>query len=125
PEAPRPGTFKSFPGRLIAADRVAAFREAIVAAKGDGARTLGVEELRGGKWYVWTHTGPFEGLANAWELAMKGASKAGGMDGERSMPYEVYLKDCDEQTAPADYVTEIWIPLKNRTYFGYFMSFIL
>ncbi|KAJ3120739.1 hypothetical protein HK101_006886, partial [Irineochytrium annulatum] len=61
PEAPRPGTFKSFPGRLISADRVAAFREAIAAAKGDGARTLGVEELRGGKWYVWTHTGPFEG----------------------------------------------------------------
>lgn len=67
-------------------------------------------QLPGGRHAVLTLKGPYSGLQAAWDHLYGTALPQSGEVPADSPPFEVYLND-PSQTAPADLVTEIHVPL--------------
>lgn len=71
-------------------------------------------EVAGGEFAVLTHVGPYAQLCFAYQwLYGEWLPKSGRETGEAPV-FEVYLND-PRETAPADLVTEIWLPLKAKS----------
>jgi AraC family transcriptional regulator len=71
-------------------------------------------EVVGGEFAVLTHVGPYAQLCFAYQwLYGEWLPKSGRETGEAPV-FEVYLND-PRETAPADLVTEIWLPLKGKS----------
>lgn len=67
--------------------------------------------LGAGKFMVVTCTGPFTKLPEAWGYAYGQAMPEGGHAFREGLPYERYVSNTWE-TAPEEYVTEIWVPIQ-------------
>lgn len=68
--------------------------------------------LPGGRHGVLTLTGPYSGLAAAWDHLYRTALPNSGAEPADRPAFEVYLNDPSD-CAPADLVTEIHVPLKG------------
>lgn len=67
--------------------------------------------LAPGRYAVFTHVGPYDGLKAAWEAAYtQGLCHAGLVVRRDAPPFELSL-NTPEQVAPAELHTEIWIPV--------------
>ncbi len=66
-----------------------------------------------GQYYKTTLTGNYTNLAEAWGKAMENIKAAGLEEVEGGEPFEVYTNDPMEYPNPADWITEIYIPVKE------------
>ena len=71
----------------------------------------GTEEatVPAGRYARATHTGPYEGLPNAWAELMAWVGQNGKTPGN-GVSYELYRNDPTD-TAPEDLITELYVPL--------------
>ena len=71
--------------------------------------------MKRGSYYKVVLTGSYEHSKEAWESAVAGASKLGAYDAiENGEPFEIYVKMIDDTPNPAEWVTEIFIPVKLK-----------
>ncbi|MEM9320029.1 MAG: AraC family transcriptional regulator [Pseudomonadota bacterium] len=84
-----------------------------VSLNGGAVVTEGFEsiDIPAGRAAVLTMTGPYAGLAQAWDHLYSGWLPKSGQEPRDEAPYEVYLND-PYDTAPDDLITEIVVPLK-------------
>ena len=68
--------------------------------------------LPGGPHAIVTHKGPYAGLPAAWDALYSGWLPQSGHVPADSPPFEIYLNDPTD-TAPADLLTEICVPLAS------------
>jgi len=60
-----------------------------------------------------TLTGNYSNLSKAWEAAMKHMNEKGLKQSEEQKPFEIYTNDPGNYPNPADWKTEIYIPIKG------------
>ncbi|KAJ1558598.1 hypothetical protein HK405_013344 [Cladochytrium tenue] len=77
--------------------------------------SLAVVRIQSGPWFVHEHFGGYDGLKNAWSLAMKEMAENGlKMDCDDGTPFELYLNSEKMGVVPdSELVTEIWLPVGN------------
>lgn len=66
--------------------------------------------LPGGRFLVVTCTGPFSKLPEAWAWTYARALPEAGLELRHAVPFERYVTDA-MRSAPADTITEIWVPV--------------
>ncbi|HEY1375897.1 MAG TPA: GyrI-like domain-containing protein [Gemmataceae bacterium] len=74
---------------------------------------VGVQDVGGGEYAVATHRGPYEALGQTYARLSGEWLPASGRELRSSPPFEVYLNS-PQTTAPADLLTEIYLPLAAR-----------
>jgi AraC family transcriptional regulator len=74
---------------------------------------VGIQEVGGGEYAVATHRGSYETLSKTYSQLYGEWLPASGREPRSSPPFEVYLNS-PQNTAPADLVTEIYLPLAPR-----------
>ncbi|MGN0235446.1 MAG: GyrI-like domain-containing protein [Paludibacteraceae bacterium] len=67
--------------------------------------------LPGGRWMVFTHRGPYSGLAAAYAEIYRDIVPTLDVDTDHPAPLEKYITD-PFSTAPEDLITEIWIAIR-------------
>jgi AraC family transcriptional regulator len=72
---------------------------------------LGVLTVAGGNYAVFLHKGPYESLYQTYQSAYGGWLPTSGKKLRDAPCFEKYLNDCSK-TAPADLLTEIYIPIE-------------
>jgi AraC family transcriptional regulator len=77
--------------------------------KPDG--TIGVTEIQGGKFAVFTHKGPYEKLENSYDYIFGKWLPESGNELRNTPGYEKYL-NAPESTSPEKLRTEIYVPVK-------------
>ncbi len=66
-----------------------------------------------GTYYKTTLTGSYKYSEEAWKKAFEFAKKAGVEIAEKGMPFEVYTKGHTDSANPADWETEIYLPVEK------------
>ena len=72
---------------------------------------VGVQTVPGGRYAVFLHAGPYEGLSATYDAIFRDWLPASGEQLRDQPAFEVYLNTIDH-TPPADLRTEIWVPLQ-------------
>lgn len=71
---------------------------------------VGVQEVGGGEYAVTTHHGPYETLSQTYTQFCGEWLPASGRETRSAPPFEVY-RNSPQNTAPADLLTDIYLPL--------------
>ena len=87
--------------------------DACVTIQGDAQPEgeVGVQTLAGGKFAVFTHRGPYDGLNNTYQQIYGQWLPESGVQLREQSCFEKYLNDCTS-TPPEDLLTEIFIPIQ-------------
>lgn len=73
---------------------------------------IALARLESGRYYKTTYQGAYKYLDKAWEKAFEFVKKAGYTVPEKGKPFEVYTKGHTVSPNPADWVTEIYLPIE-------------
>jgi AraC family transcriptional regulator len=103
------GLYHDAPGAVAVADQ-RAHAGVVIAADATLPEGMDSIEIPGGRSAVLTFRGPYDGLADAWAYLYGHWLPASGEETADSPPYERNLNS-PMDTAPADLVTEIVLPL--------------
>ncbi len=72
--------------------------------------------MRHGSYYKTVLTGSYSHSREAWESAVAGAAQLGAYEAlENGEPFEIYVKQADDTPNPAEWVTEIFIPVRLKS----------
>lgn len=71
-----------------------------------------VVDVPGGRYAVYTHHGPYDGLVSAWGEFMGGWFPASGYEFANGAPFELYVNNCTN-TPPEKLITELWLGVKS------------
>jgi effector-binding domain-containing protein len=76
----------------------------------DLAEPIQFDALPGGRLAVWTHTGPYDQLADSWRAFTEWLAAHG--EGASGPGWESYLTDPGAEPDPSRWITELVVPLK-------------
>jgi len=71
--------------------------------------------MKRGSYFKTVLTGSYDHSKEAWESAVAGASELGAYEAvENGEPFEIYVKQVDDTPNPAEWITEIFIPVRLK-----------
>lgn len=71
--------------------------------------------MKRGSYFKTVLTGSYDHSKEAWESAIAGAAQLGAYEAiEKGEPFEIYVKQMDDTPNPAEWVTEIFIPVRLK-----------
>jgi AraC family transcriptional regulator len=73
---------------------------------------VGVQEIPGGAYAVTTHHGPYSGLNEVYDVLIGQWLPASGHQPGEGAAFEIY-RNSPKDTAPADLITDIYVPLRS------------
>lgn len=73
---------------------------------------VGIENIAGGRYAVFLHRGPHEGLGATYDAIFTGWLPAGGARLREAPCFEVYLNRDPRRTKPENLRTQVWVPVE-------------
>ena len=73
--------------------------------------SVGVQDLVGGEFAVFSHDGPYEGLAEVYETLLGKWLPSSGREVRNSPCVEVYRRSIFDTQGPNELITEVCVPL--------------
>jgi effector-binding domain-containing protein len=71
--------------------------------------------MQRGSYFKTVLTGSYDHSKEAWESAIAGAAEVGAYEAiENGEPFEIYVKQVDDTPNPAEWITEIFIPVRLK-----------
>lgn len=70
-----------------------------------------VAHIKGGRYALATHLGPYEGLGDAWKTFINEAIPAAGFELGEGDSFEQYMNDCSE-VPPEEVRTDMYMPIR-------------
>ena len=71
--------------------------------------------MKRGSYFKTVLTGSYDHSKEAWERAVAGAAQLGAYEAiENGEPFEIYVKQSDDTPNPAEWVTEIFVPVRLK-----------